>query len=198
MRCRFLLRPLLAGLVLGLVAVQAGGGSVLACTSEQPSFQQAVDGADFVVDARVIAVQKIVSEPDTYVLAVDRVLRGQAGVHVVLKGARTGLCGDQLDIQRLGQRIIIAVGVDFFDQEISPYWAESEGQVYGSASMPFGARSLDDIAWSIARLKVPAVSPSEAGSGAWPLVAIAVAGLAGVLVAARWRSRRGRGRTPGT
>lgn len=172
---------------------------MLACTSEQPSFEQAVDGADFVVDARVIAVQKIVSEPDTYVLAVDRVLRGQAGAQVVLKGARTGLCGDQLDIQRLGERIIIAVGVDFFDQEISPYWAESQGRLYGSATMPFGARSLDDIAWSIAPpLKVPAVSASEAGSGTWPLVAIAVAGLAGVLVAARWRSRRSRGRTPGT
>jgi hypothetical protein len=194
-----------AGLV-GLLAVGAWVGStagVVACSSEMPGFDHVVDHAATIVEGRVLRVEEVLSEPDDIVLAVDRVLKGESGPELRLDAPRSGLCGDGLDVP-VGTRVIVATEVPFFDQVITPFWAEVDGGFYGTASIPVGAGSVDQlgasVAGRVASMHAPPVTdPIPPGADgvdlgvALPLV-VAVAAIVGGLVVLVVVSRRTPGR----
>jgi hypothetical protein len=189
----------LAAIALGIgLAVTPGAG---ACSSEIPSFAQVIAGADTIVAGRLVRVQPVDGAPDDVVLAVERVLKGSSEPELHLVGPRTGLCGDGLDVP-LGSRLILATDVAFYDQVITPFWTTLDGDLYGTAELPLGAATIDQVAATVAlevdQLQaapeapggptIVALTPDVVISIAIALVAIVVGGLLVGLVGRRGRS----------
>ncbi len=141
------------------LGVLAAPGRVSACTSDAPSFAEAVDGA------RAIARVTIVEGYDTYpgdptrseTYHVDRVLKGSLPELVTIAPAWTSLCQDSVSYfagaeASQGRTIIVAFDLTFYGQVIHPMWGYAkEGGVFGTAGLPTGVGSLTALELAILR-----------------------------------------------
>lgn len=156
------------------LGVLATPGRVSACTSDAPSFAEAVDGT------RAIARVTIVEGYDTYTgdptssetYHVDRVLKGSLPELVTIAPAWTSLCQDTVSYfagaeASQGQTIIVAFDLTFYDQVIHPMWGYAEeGGLFGAAQLPTGVASLAALESEILRqVGMPDTATVGAGPG---------------------------------
>jgi hypothetical protein len=150
--------------LLGLAA-GPGAGTALACISETPSFAQAIAGADVIARVMIVDGTDYERPGDVEVFRVDRVLKGDPGPRIELVEPMTYLCGDRVGYLTggvdggVGQSIILATNVDFFDEVIHPFWIVVEGGLSGTAGWPAAAGDLADVEAAILdALSVPETS----------------------------------------
>ncbi|MGH2444763.1 MAG: hypothetical protein ACRDGD_01790 [Candidatus Limnocylindria bacterium] len=98
-----------------------------ACSSEQPSFAEAVNGAEAIARVRVEAVSTY-GEPargETY--RVLEVLKGDLPDVVQLDSPFTNLCHDTIGYYvPEGTEAVVAFGVRYFHDTIHPFWVETD------------------------------------------------------------------------
>jgi hypothetical protein len=173
-----------AALVIAFVAALSVPLPAAACSvARGPTLQEVLDGDGPIVLGRVTGAVNTDtdSSPDELTITVERVLRGRAGETVVVDQPAS-LCRDGISWD-FDYRLIIALGVPFFDETLSPYWWEfgDEAELRGWAQIPAGVTTLDDLADLIAALPDTATAYPEqdaAISGTW---VPALAGLVALL-----------------
>lgn len=172
---------------------------VSACTSDHPSFLEAVRGA------RAIARVSIVEGFDTYTddpttsetYRVERVLKGTLPQTVTLAPAWTSLCQDSVGYyagaqESDGKTIVLAIDMPYYGQTIHPMWTTYDnGDVGGSAGLPPGVNTLDALeAAVLAVLGPPDTATSRAAPDRTPILALLAVALVGFTVTVR-KSGRG-------
>lgn len=171
----------LAAVVLGIVARPS---SVVACTSEQPTFDQAMAGAQAVawVDVVNAAEGGVAGGPR---LRVTEIVAGDPAPFLAAD-PRTGLCGDTIhSLFGDGAHVLLAFGVPFFDQVIAPAWRRDEtGGVSGTAGVPFGVTTIEGLEAAV-RDRFPAPEANDSGpmsiDGSWVvIIAAALATMVGL------------------
>jgi len=169
-----------------------------ACSSDQPTFEEAVRGA------RAIALVFIVDGFDNYsddpttseTFRVERLLKGTLPEVVTLAPAWTSLCHDSVGWnagaeESDGRTILLAIDMRYSDQTIHPMWTTDDNQrVWGSAGVPRGITTLAELEAAIlADLGVPDTATLESEPPAAPALAVMlVAALVTFVVTVR-RSR---------
>ena len=135
---------------LAATLVGTSPSAVLGCTSDHPSFVEAVHGARAI--ARVVVVEgwdSYLDDPahsETY--RVERVLKGSLPASVTLAPAWTSLCHDSVAYYAGsdGAVIVVALDVSYYDQVIHPMWAfDSDQGLSGSAGVPPGVTMLTEL-----------------------------------------------------
>jgi hypothetical protein len=168
-------------LVAGLAASASSPAAASACTAEAPTVQQVVDGASVIVRGRVVREVDVDADawPDRFTVAVDRVLRGQAGRRIVVHQPAY-LCGDQLAPGSVGTELIVGLDVRFYSRVLSPYWQiNGDGDLWGFAEVPEGVTTLDALADYIAAMPDTAQAWASKGRAVVaPLVLLSIALLA--------------------
>lgn len=188
----------LAALLLALAGLVAAlPSSATACLAEAPTFEQVLEGSRSIVLGRVTRAINDNDHPypDRFVIAVERTLRGPARSEVVVK-QRAGLCGDGLGPDSVGQRVIIALDLRFYGQNLSPYWWQfPNGEMRGWAQTPPGISSLDEladrIAVSLLDTATDVSSPTDSQPTAWLAFVAGLAALALFLLRPLGRRRPG-------
>jgi hypothetical protein len=171
------MRPCAAFVVVlaSTIAILGNPPRSLACTGEQPTFDEAVRDAAAIV--RVVA-----DEPpaDSQLMSIVWVLKGTVHTPLLLDAPRTNLCGDRLTLDA-GSEAIVAFDVPFYETSLTVAWMESgdpDLPVVGSAHPPRGAATLDDVeAAIVAELPTTAVSldpPNVLPMFGWALLALAL------------------------
>ena len=161
--------------------------SVRGCSSDSPTFQEAILGAE------AIALVEVVDMPDDpmntgkQTLKVREVLKGSLPSTVVLNRPPTGLCGDTIGFWAEQMRtplVLVAFGVPFYEATINPLWGEpiSGDAVFGTAGVPAGARNLDDVMAAARGLLPDAAMDRQSPRVDLALLGAALLALAGVLV----------------
>ncbi len=149
------------------------------------------------------------TQRDIEVFRVERVLKGRPGPLIELVNPMSGLCGDRIGSMTsdhgngVGQTIILATDVEFFDQVLQPFWHVGVGGFGGSAGWPVAAENLDELeAAIVAAVRVPDTATDPAGlasvaaaPGLATLVLIAAAMVVSALMVGRRFSCVGRPRT---
>jgi len=170
-----------------VLAVAATPRPAVACSSEQPTFEQAMAGARAVavVEVDLAANGEVIDGVPP--LRILRVLNGDPRPFLAAGNLRTGLCGDTVHyLYGDGAVVIVAFGVPFFDQVIHPSWSRVEdGSLYGSAGTPFGVTTVEGVEAAIRqRFPTPPIEPEPALDSSWlVLVAAAIALAVAVRVA---------------
>jgi hypothetical protein len=194
------LRPARITAALTLIAgilVAASPGAVSACSSDHPTFAEAVRGARAI--ARVTVVEGFDTYTDDPTLSetyrVEQVLKGSLPEVVTVAPARTSLCGDTVSYFAGGEHaegvaIVVAIDLPYYDQVIHPMWTEVDGQgVFGTAGVPSGVTSLAELESAVlAQVGLPDTSTDS--SQPRTAIALALLGAIGVLFVARARRER--------
>ena len=188
-------RFIVAAVAVALSVLGAARSPALACTGEQPTFEAAVAGATAI--ARVVIVETSAyrddSRPERH--RILRALKGDMGGEIVIDDPRANGCGDRIGLYAsVGDEAIIAYGVPFFGSTLNVVWVERPDDahsVHGSASIPDGVATLDDMERAIvAALPDTAVTrattPPNTIIGAILFMACAL--ITGRRVAGRWRA----------
>ena len=158
----------LAALALALGLLIAAPSGVSACTSEHPTFAEAVQGARAIARVTVVeGFEVYTADPtisETY--RVERVLKGELPGLVTLAPAWTSLCHDSVGYyaqESVGKTLVVAIDLPYYDQVIHPMWTTYDSQgVSGSAGVPSGASTLDELEAAIlAELGLPDTSTDE-------------------------------------
>ena len=190
-------RAIAAGAVLVLALLSASPSTALACTSEQPTFVEAVRGARAIARVTILeGFDSITVDPtssETY--RVERVLKGVLPERLTVAPAWTSLCRDPVSLfagaePAEGTTVIVAFDLRYHDQVIHPVWAaDPGGGVWGSAEVPAGVASLAALEAAIlAELGPPDTStPGDGDAVDWPLPALV--GVAGLLAFVLMRRR---------
>ena len=195
-------RSLLGVLVLAGIAVPLVASPTLACISESPSFVQAVARADVIARVTIVDGTDYGGTGDIEVFRVERVLKGTAGTRIELANPITGLCHDRIGASAggpddgVGQSIVLATNVEFFDQVIHPFWIQVDGGVSGTAGSPPGVDDMAQLEAAILRAaRVPDTStaspadPATEGVAPGPAAFVLVAAFISSAVVARRRFR---------
>ena len=152
---------------LAVVLLGATPVAVSACTSEHPTFVEAVRGARAI--ARVTIVEGFDTNLDdpthseTY--HVDRVLKGSLPEMVTLAPAWTSLCHDSVGYYAGADGATIIVALDlYYEQTIHPMWmVDATQSLSGSAGVPPGVTTLEGLEAAIrAELGMPDTSTDDA------------------------------------
>ena len=167
----------LAALALALGLLIAAPSGVSACTSEHPTFAEAVQGARAIARVTVVeGFETYTADPTTSeTYRVERVLKGKLPGLVTLAPAWTSLCHDSIGLYAegaAGKSLVVAIDLPYYDQIIHPMWTTYGTQgVSGSAGVPSGATTLDELeAAIIAEPGLPDTSTDEPlPRGAFPL-----------------------------
>jgi hypothetical protein len=144
-------RILFGALVFLGLAAGPGASSTRACISDTPSFAEAVAGADAIARVTIVDGTDYEQPGDIEVFRVDRVLKGDPGPSIELVEPVTYLCGDRVGYLTggadggVGESIILATNVQFFDEVIHPFWIVVDGGLSGSAGWPAAATDLADV-----------------------------------------------------
>ncbi len=169
----------LAALLSLLAAPMAARG----CSGPQPTFAEAVSGADAIA---LVSVEDVSSYGDpargeTY--GVITVLKGSLPHTVQLDEPRTSICGDTVGLYAPeGTRAIVAFGVPFYDAILHTVWVETTdvvNPIVGSAAGPDGLSTLGELEAAItAALPDTAMASADARPmllivGTW-LIAVAM------------------------
>lgn len=183
-------------LLLALVGLTALPSSTAACDAEWPTFSQLLDGSSVIVLGTVTEALNMDDHPfpETYVVSVERVLKGSAGETVTVQ-QRAYLCGDGLIPDDVGRRILIATDLRFYSATLSPFWWQLPGgRLHGWAETPPGVSSLDELAERIAAAlpdtATAAPATASAAHGGRPIALIAAAALGLFVVRGPWLRRR--------
>ena len=136
-----------------LVALLLAPGVVHACSSDHPTFAEAVDGASAIARAIVTDVPAYGEDRDSHAetYRVVRTLKGSLPDSVVLEEPFTSLCHDTIGglVAPEGSEAIVAFDVAYFGQVIHPAWVAVDApynpSVGGSAGAPETAKTLDDL-----------------------------------------------------
>lgn len=161
---------------LTLVALLSTAGPAHACTGEQPTFAEAIAGADAIARVVVTDVTEYGEPPAGETFRVIRVLKGVLPDEVTLEDPRTTLCGDTIGwLAPEGSEAIVAFGVPFYETLVNPAWRATDSRtdpVIGSgAPAPTGVASLDELeALILSELPNTATPASGAGAGHAALV----------------------------
>ncbi len=182
-----------SALAFGLLLAMPSPAS--ACSSDQPTFEEAVRGA------RAIALVFIVDgfdsdDPTTSeTFRVERLLKGTLPEVVTLAPAWTSLCHDSVGWnagaeESDGRTILLAIDMRYYGQTIHPVWTTDNQGVSGSAGVPLGITTLAELEAAIlADLGVPDTATLESEPpAAPPLAVMLVAALVTFVVTVR-RSR---------
>lgn len=178
-----------AGLVVGFGAPRP----VVACSSEHPTFEQAMSGAQAVawVEVELAADGEVL--PGVPPLRIVEALAGDPA-QFLAGDPRTGLCGDTIHgLFGDGARVIVAFGVPFFDQVIHPAWGRGDdGALFGTAGVPFGVSTIEGIEAAV-RDRFPPAQANASGpfsiDGSWlVIIAAALATVIGLRIL--WRPSR--------
>lgn len=191
----------LALLLIALGLVAAAPSAVSACSSDHPTFLEAVRGARAIARVTILEGFDIYTDDPTTseTYRVDRLLKGTLPGLVTVAPAWTSLCHDSVgyyagDEASDGKTVLVAIDMPYYDQTIHPMWMIDETQgVVGSAGVPAGVTTLEALEAAIlAEVGVPATSTDEGeATGAAPLVALfAVALVAIVGIVLRFLRRR--------
>lgn len=187
--CRFLGFAGVFALAVGVATPRP----VDACTSEHPSFEQAMAGAQAVawVEVELAANGEVL--PGVPPLRVTEVIHGDPAPFLAAD-PRTGLCGDTIHyLYGDGARVLVAFGVPFFDQIISPsWWRDETGVVSGTAGVPFGVSTIEGLEAAV-RDRFPPAQANASGpfsiDGSWVvIIAAALATVIGLRIL--WRPSR--------
>jgi hypothetical protein len=161
-----------------------------ACSSEEPTFDQALAGAQAVAWVEVVLAADGEVQSGVPPLRVTDVIHGDPAPFLAAD-PRTGLCGDTIHyLYGDGARVLVAFGVPFFDRVIAPSWGRGEdGALYGTTGLPFGVTSIEGIEAAV-RARFPAPQANESGpvsiDGSWVvIIAFALATMIGLGIA--WR-----------
>jgi hypothetical protein len=179
----------LAVLAVALVAM-AAPRDASACTSEQPTFEQAMGGAQAVAWVEVVLAADGEVQPGIPPLRVTEVIHGDPAPFLAAD-PRTGLCGDTIHyLYGDGARVLVAFGVPFFDQVIHPtWWRDETGAVSGTGGVPFGVRTIEGLEAAV-RDRFPAPEANDSGpmsiDGSW-VVIIAAALATAIGLRILWR-----------
>jgi hypothetical protein len=197
-------RSLVAGCVFVLALLGAVSTPASACSSDHPSFQEAVRGARAIARVTIIEGFDSVNDDPTHTetFKVERVLKGSLPGLVTVAPAWTSLCHDTVAYYGggPGSTIILAVDLRYYHDVIHPMWVfDSAGQNGGSAAVPGGVTTLAGLESAIlAELRMP--DTSTGGAEQTPAVVPAIVALAigfiafvAALLRLRPRGRRGRG-----
>ena len=135
---------------LTLVALLTTAGEARACTGEQPTFADAIGGADAIARVVVEDVTEYGEPPAGETFRVIRVLKGELPGEVNLDDPRTGLCGDTIGrFAPEGSEVIVAFGVPFYETLVNPAWKAtdsiSEPVIGLGAPAPAGVASLGEL-----------------------------------------------------
>jgi hypothetical protein len=179
---------------LALVIAAATPSATSACSSESPTFIEAVRGASAI--ARVSIIDRLGDPPHTETYRVERVLKGSLPAVVTVSPAWANLCHDTVAFYagEDGSDIIVAIGMTYYGQIINPVWVLSVHGIDGSAGVPDGVRTLPELERAILRaLAMPDTATAEPinhvpGQG---LALAVLAGLLAFIVIVRRRSTSG-------
>ena len=171
--------------------------SVRACSSDYPSFREAVLGAEAIALVEVVDTPNDPVNRGPQVVQVRQVLKGSLPSTVVLERPPTDLCSDTIGFwaeQLLRPpTLLVAFGLSFYDATINPIWGERVrgSSIFGTASVPAGATTLEEV-MAAARALLPDTAmdrPSDWHRPSLPLVGAALLGLACVLGGRRAEAR---------
>jgi hypothetical protein len=184
-----------AALVIALVAALSVPLPAAACSlARNPTLEEVLDGDGPIVLGRVTSAVNTDtdSNPDELTITVERVVRGHAGETVVVDQPAS-LCKDGISWD-FDYRLIIALGVPFFNETLSPYWYEfSNGELRGWAEIPAGVTTLDELADAIAALPDTATAKPNQGApigDSWAPVLLGLLALVMFLVRPLARTRQ--------
>jgi hypothetical protein len=183
----------LVGVLVTLVAMMAQPSTAFGCSSDYPTFDEAITKADAVALVRVMnRGDPVLSRPNT--IHVVQLLKGSLPETFVLDDPRTDLCGDTIAFwveQADSPVVLVAFGMPFYDQTIHPLWAESRyhrPSIFSTASVPEGAATMDDMVAAVGRL-VPNTALPAPGLGVQWLGIFLVVASAAAMTARRIPSR---------
>lgn len=181
----------LAGLSLALVQPLTAVG----CISDQPTFEEAILGAGSVALVEVVDTPTDDSMSGLQTLRVLQVLKGSLPGTLLLDNPRTGLCGDTIGFwaeQTKSSSLLVAFGVRFYQATINPVWGEPAvgDSVFGTAGVPAGATTLDDVVTAARELLPDTAMRSPASAPDLRLVGVALLAVAAVLGGRRYRAIR--------
>jgi hypothetical protein len=135
---------------LTLVALLSTAGHAHACTGEQPTFAEAIAGAEAIARVAVADVTEYGEPPAGETFRVIRVLKGALPDEVNLDDPRTDLCGDTVGhYAPEGTDAIVAFGVPFYDTLVNPAWILTDDPLrpvsgFGTTA-PESVASLDEL-----------------------------------------------------
>ena len=99
--------------------------SAAACSGSPVSFEQIRTGAERIVIASIVDVDKVDGVSHRVTLRVERLLRGVSGPDVILEPPTYMGCGGQMN-EPVGARLVVATGPHYFSasppEEMHPYW----------------------------------------------------------------------------
>jgi hypothetical protein len=192
------LLTLLAALAAAVLAPPA----TAACSSDQPTFQEAIGGAVAIAVVRISEPELYDEMEPTQSFTVVTVIKGSLPETLTLPRPRTGLCGDTIGFWAKGMRrntVLVAFGVPFYQTTINPVWGEPRRgypSLFGTAGTPPGVTSLEELIAAV-RDQIPDTSlPRGAADNRWLgvlLLTISIwlaAGRRGTLVVRPNRSAR--------
>jgi hypothetical protein len=163
-----------------LFAAIALPSTAFGCSSDYPTFKEAITKADAVALVRVTDPgDPLLNRPNT--IHVVRLLKGSLPGTFVLDDPRTDLCGDTIAFwveQADSPVVMVAFGMPFYDQTIHPLWAESPHNapsIFSTASVPEGAATMDDMVAAVGLLVPNTALPSPRRGLEWLGVALLVA-----------------------
>ncbi len=175
-------RPSVRSLVVAsaaMVALAVGFAtprSAAACSSDQPTFDQAMAGAQAVAIVEVDLAANGEVQPGVPPLRVVEVLTGDPAPFLV-GDPITGLCGDTIHyLFGDSARLIVAFGVPFYDQVIHPAWGRSDdGSLFGTAGNPSGVDTIEGVEAAIrTRFSAgPGAAEPVTLDSSWLVIAIA-------------------------
>ena len=164
----------LGAAALTLVALLSTAGHALACTGEQPTFAEAIAGADAIARVVVTDVTEYGEPPAGETFRVIRLLKGELPEQVNLDDPRATLCGDTIGrFAPEGSEVIVAFGVPFYETLVNPAWKATDSAtepVIGSgAPAPAGVASLDELE-ALILAALPNTATPAAGAGQAALI----------------------------
>lgn len=144
--------------------------TVSACSSDHPTFGEAVRGARAI--ARVTTIEGFDPFTDDPTMSetfrVERVLKGSLPDVVTVAPAWTALCHDTVGyyVGREDATIIVAFDVRYYDDTIHPMWGvDDASRIYGSAGIPPGVTTLAELEQAIVAAVGPPNTSTEPSTG---------------------------------
>ena len=189
------------GLALGGALLGPIAGSVEACSGASVPAEEIRREAARIVVGTIVARQDVGGAPETLVIAVDSVIRGESPRELVLRPPTYMGCDGRI-LEPIGTRVVVATGQQYFDAappaDLHPYWVVRADGIAEPVGLDAGGAPglpLEELAaWLGGTVnEVPAtVEPDDTGllgSVVLPLLVAGIALVAAVTWVARQRDR---------
>jgi hypothetical protein len=176
---------------LAIALLSLVGTPTRACSSDQPTFGEAVRGARAIARVTVLSIVEDPSVRETF--RVERRLKGSLPNQITIAPAWATLCHDSAASYAggVGRTAILAIELRYYDQIIHPVWSiDPETGVFASAGTPARVTTLADLESAIlAELGMPDTAtetePNTLDESVVPLLTIGLTAFLGVLFGKR-------------